>query len=42
MADILQQMFVKVHSSSFSTTVCPHGWNNFAAVEWIFITTDYF
>jgi hypothetical protein len=30
-----------VQSSSISTTICPHGRNNFAAVEWIFITTDY-
>jgi hypothetical protein len=41
MADIFAKDVCKSAFVSFSTTICPHGWNNFAAVEWIFITTNY-
>jgi len=41
MADIFATDVCKSALISFSTTICPHGWNNFSAVEWIFITTNY-
>ena len=41
MADIFATDICKSALVSFSTTIWPHGWNNFAAVEWIFINTNY-
>jgi len=41
MADIFARDVCKSALVSFSTAICPHGWNNYAAVEWIFITTNY-
>jgi len=37
MADIFATDVCKSALIKFSTTICPHGWNNFAAVEWIFL-----